>query len=166
MLVGITGKKRAGKDTAGRYIAATQELFIDSFAAPIRRFMCDILQCTLDQLERIKEDPHPILEGRTPREFMQYVGTEIARQFTPNIWVNALDARLKGETVITDLRFDNEAAYVQNRGGMVIQIERPGTAGDDAHASERGVSPSLVDIKIKNDGTVHDLQRQLDQLFP
>ncbi len=46
---------------------------------------------------------------------------------------------------ITDIRFNNEAAFVHRRGGVVVHVSRPGLpeiAGH--HASENGLDPSFI----------------------
>ena len=106
---------------------------------------------------------------RSPRQIMQWWGTEYRRNQTPGYWVNkaakrilwlqkSLGARL---VVITDVRFEDEANLVRNLGGQIWQIKRPGCdVPPSAHVSEvtgEGFAPNLV---INN---AHDM-RHLQQL--
>ena len=106
---------------------------------------------------------------RSPRQIMQWWGTEYRRALEPGYWVRkaaqrihymhqTLGARL---IVITDVRFDDEAELVRALGGQIWQIKRPGCeVGSTAHVSEvtgEGFEPNQV---INND---HDL-RHLQQL--
>ncbi len=92
-------------------------------------------------------------EDVTGRRILQYAGTELFRERGhTNFWVFCLarawetsKASGKRHLIITDCRFDNEARWVRDNGGMVIETRRPGISDVPVkHASERGVSPDLV----------------------
>ena len=106
---------------------------------------------------------------RSPRQIMQWWGTEYRRAAQPGYWVSkaaqhihwrhqALRERL---IVITDVRFEDEANLVRRLGGQIWQIKRPGCdVPRGAHVSEVAgdlFQPSLV---INNS---HDM-RHLQQL--
>ena len=85
----------------------------------------------------------------TVRKLIQLLGTECGRNIIhPNIWVNALFAdynvdsyvtkqdikdfdleeekyNLRSSWIITDVRFENEAQAIKDRGGIVIRVNRP-----------------------------------------
>ena len=134
----------------------------------------------------------------TPRLMLQLLGTEAGRQIIhPNVWVNALFADYKkewnGKTffahgigrevregvfpnwIITDVRFPNEVKAIQDRGGIVIRINR--TAGsvlinNDTHSVTDHQHPSETaldycndfDYVIENDGSIEDLIDKVKQL--
>ena len=51
--------------------------------------------------------------------------------------------------VITDVRFDNEATFIRNRGGVVINIVREQQdIIENRHSSEGGLKPDNVDWYI------------------
>ena len=76
----------------------------------------------------------------TPRMLLQKIGTDLFRnQFHPNTWINAtfanykpiagtMDVRRSRETfpnwIITDVRFQNEADAIKERGGKLIKVIR------------------------------------------
>lgn len=158
LLIGIAGPKRAGKDTLARALCRTLALPQDSFAAPLRRFVADLLGWSLEELEARKEDPIPWLDGITPRHMMQTVGTEWGRDMVHgDLWVRALLQRLSGGGIISDVRFANEARAIRERGGIVIQVNRPGAGQGDEHVSEKPLPFDLVDVFITNDSTREDL---------
>lgn len=67
--------------------------------------------------------------------------------------------------VVSDVRFDNEARAILERGGEVWKIERPVTTESveaEAHASERGISTDLVTRTIRNDASVSDFIIAID----
>lgn len=106
---------------------------------------------------------------RSPRQIMQWWGTEYRRAVQPGYWVSkvaqrihwlhkALGARL---VVITDVRFEDEANLVRNLGGQIWQIKRPGCeVGAGAHVSEVSGEAFIPHFVINNS---HDM-RHLQQL--
>lgn len=160
--IGIAGPKRSGKDTLAVPLAALFGLELDSFAAPIRRFVAELagLGPDLTALEFHKETRIPWLDGATPRHMMQTLGTEWGRQLVhPDLWVRSLFARLPAGGVVPDVRFPNEAIAIRERGGVVIQLQREGFGRGDAHASEQPLPEELVDVVLHNAGTPADLLR-------
>lgn len=159
MIVGIAGPKRSGKDTLARLLASALNAEVHSFAAPIRQFVAGLLGWTLDELEDRKETPVQWLDGVTPRQMMQSLGTEWGRQMVhPELWFRSLAARLPGqEAIVCDVRFDNEAEAIRKLGGVVIRLSRPGAGQGDDHVSEQPISDHLVDFDISNDGTIAQL---------
>jgi len=120
-------------------------------------------------------------EKFTPRKLLQQIGTEIGRSIHPQIWINSMfknyipigDNLLEGEVrkvrkedliypkwIIPDVRFNNEAVAIKERGGIIIRVNRD-LDTVDTHASEQGVSDSLVDIEIDNNGTIKNLIQEV-----
>lgn len=123
----------------------------------------------------------------TVRELLQVLGTEAMRDgLHTNVWVNALFADykrklelvksdkpgydLKAEEVgeypnwiITDMRFPNEIAAVQSKGGITIRVNRPVHAlsqennATQLHPSETALDNAKFDYVIENDGTLDEL---------
>jgi hypothetical protein len=183
ILIGLTGRKRAGKDSVAAAIErnyGSNRVLTTSFAKPIRDFVASLLGVTRNQLEAVK-DESVTLPGNVkifPRVAMQTLGTEWGRALHPDLWVarceNWLDdieregARLADYVLVTDVRFDNEAEMIRRRGGYVVQVTRPGADGSgDTHASELGVSHRFVDIVLQNNGSLGDLALDVsDVLMP
>jgi hypothetical protein len=65
--------------------------------------------------------------GKTPRQMLIDVGTPVMRAYDNDIWINAC---LKDEDYdilfVTDLRFPNEFIAIEEMGGYLIRIIRPG----------------------------------------
>ena len=107
-----------------------------------------------------------ITAPRSPRQIMQWWGTEYRRHTSPGYWLDKMRNHIArgfgmhqaGLIVITDVRFADEAALVRELGGKLIQITRPGT-GESAkqHTSETAGSEFAPDATIDNTGTVQDL---------
>lgn len=172
-LIGITGKARAGKDTAGMHLA-TLGYHRASFAAPLKRMIevgFNLTPTVWEDTER-KEAPLDLI-GKSPRQLAQTLGTEWGRQLVhPQLWV-LLAARewqicQKSHTpmVVTDCRFDNEAEWIRSEGGIVVEIiRRNGETTQSAHASENGIDPSLIDAVVYNEGTIPELREEIDSLL-
>lgn len=69
---------------------------------------------------------------RSPRQIMQWWGTEYRRRQSPRYWTSIMAARIVelhelGHTrlVITDVRFENEADIIHAAGGLLWQVTRP-----------------------------------------
>lgn len=164
-LIGIAGFKGSGKTTLADALVQHHGWHHDSFAAPIRKFMCDLFDIDLLDLDAMKEAPQRALGGRTPRQVMQLLGTEWMRDYCgQDVWLNALWARVApiigagDNVVVSDVRFENEAEFIRRRGGVVVWLERQGSRNADEHVSERGLPPHLVDHMIENDRDLEHLQ--------
>uniref|UniRef100_UPI0025C6BA94 deoxynucleotide monophosphate kinase family protein n=1 Tax=Cecembia sp. TaxID=1898110 RepID=UPI0025C6BA94 len=98
---------------------------------------------------------------------MQTLGTEWARNLLDeNIWVDVVRRKIKAldsySVVVTDVRFQNEAALIKELGGVILQVQREGLdgVGIQGHSSEvgRGVHADFV---VVNDGTLDQLKEKV-----
>jgi hypothetical protein len=167
MLVGIAGPARAGKNEAAKALIYSNYDFVEySFAAPMRQFMISILGLSgLEELDLIKENPHPLLGGKTPRFAMQTLGTEWGRKMlSDSLWVDiCINKALKMQhAVISDLRFDNEALAIVNNGGFIIRVNRPGIKiAESSHSSEAGIDDKYVSYEVVNDGSLQEYHSKI-----
>ncbi len=126
---------------------------------------------------------------RTYREFLQELGTNVLRNWIPNIHVNATfstwkpipvpvtKAKITGwgrkpgelsiqkekmpKWIITDMRFPNEAQAVKERGGILLRIRRDTAGILSNHPSETALDDYTGwDAVINNDGTLEELYQQ------
>jgi len=172
MIIGLTGYKRSGKTTVATLLAESGWQ-VESFAAPIRRAVADLLGMTQTQLDESKSDPVAWLDGLTPRALMQTLGTEWGRARHPDLWVRALLRRISDELlsgfalqlVIHDVRFVNEAEFIRVIGGVVVRVDRPALRSYDPHDSEIPLPRHLVDYELPNHGDATALAFELDALL-
>lgn len=161
VIVGITGRAGAGKDTASeglRRLGFRTMRFSDA----LKDGLAAMLGVPRSRIEDWpgKEEVLPGV-GYTPRYLMQTLGTEWGRDtIHPDLWVRITMARAAGipRVVIPDVRFDNEAQAIVDRGGLVIRVWRNGTEPGPAHASEAGVSERLVSSTVLNNDTPRTLR--------
>lgn len=171
ILVGLAGHKRAGKSTVARMLVDEHGFREVSFAAPLYRALAAMLRTDIAALQHDKERAIEWL-GRSPRYLLQTLGTEWGRDLVrPDLWLLLASreieriAALGGERiVISDVRYDNEARFVVERGGQIWQIWRPQARAQDAHASERGISESWSARGILNDGSLEELRERVRHL--
>jgi hypothetical protein len=162
-LIAFTGTAQSGKTTCAKYLADKFRYGTLSFAAPLKKMLAAIT--SIDD----KEATPPVLCGKTVRHAMQTLGTEWGRNLIgPDVWIRAaerecqriLSTGVRGVT-IDDARFDNEARLVHELGGLVIELDRPGSARM-AHVSERGINPDLIHATISAEDPV-SLVLQLEE---
>lgn len=184
-LIGLHGRKQAGKDTCGARLAAAHGYARVAFADPLRVFLAALdplvgvrngavlrLSTVLAEVDgdwdRLKDEAHDPVH-RELRTLLQKVGNEAGKAvFGETVWADrGLEAarRLGGRVVFTDVRFDVEAAAIAAAGGRVVHVVRPGAAAPaDPHTSEAGIDPHWIGATIVNDGTLEQLWEQVDAL--
>lgn len=171
-IVGITGLKRAGKDTCAEYLVNRYGFDRHSFAQPLKDMLSVLLEyvdCNDRYFSELnKEEKIPGI-NTSYRKLAQTLGTEWGRKLIDdNIWINMLAANTEyvDKIVISDVRFENEAKWVKKNGGIIIKVTRPVLkSATDNHPSEQGIDESFIDHHITNNGSIEDLHKQLDTLF-
>lgn len=169
LIVGITGPARSGKNEAETILQKYYGFRPDSFAAPIRELVMRLLGLkTLAELDAVKEIPQDLFGGKTPRYVMQTLGTEWGREMiSPTLWVDSLFYRNKNEVrlVISDVRFENEARAIKERGGYIIKVDRPDVRiSESSHASEAGIDEDLIDFFILNDEGLPEYHKDVSKV--
>lgn len=151
-IIGISGKKHAGKDTAtNAFIATLSDIPIEhmAFADALKDEVCEAVHVTREFLEANKDLFRPIL---------QWWGTEFRRNLHGDgYWINRLAEKVAASKaaviIITDVRFLNEYAWVDAQSGStLIRIHRViGGASQDTHASEVELDHEQFDYTLYND---------------
>lgn len=176
-LIGLSGKKRSGKDTFAAGLVergATRVAFADPLKEaalaldPLvgRPAYPNVLAPQSDVRlstyvgalgwERAKEHPEV-------RRLLQNYGVAI-REIDPEFWVRAgmtKAASIDDPVVVTDVRFPNEADKIRELGGHVVRIVRPGfESAPGAHECETALDGYVADLTFVNDSTIEDLRDQ------
>lgn len=172
-IIGLVGRKRAGKDSVADILVHHYGYNRIAFADKVRDVCKIVFELTDDQLtiDEFKEQPIEHWPFETPRALMQKVGTECFRTVWPDVWLEAvkreIDKNPEERIVITDVRFENELLVSRARGGVNIRIdaaERLGPASD-THASEALADQLLVQHTIDNNGDIHNLYKNVTDLM-
>lgn len=163
-VIGITGPAHCGKSTAASVIINSMPEYVESsFAEPIKEMLRYGLGLSKNQLYGNEKETVDPRYGASPRHMMQTLGTEWGRNLIhPDVWVKAMDEHLTAYTVIPDVRFENEAAFVRERG-ILIHIGRKRVI-DGNHVSESGVELHDSDIKINNHWSFQEFQDNVNHV--
>jgi hypothetical protein len=99
------------------------------------------------------------------RKFLQNLGVAGRETFGEDFWVNqALNHVSPGENiVVSDVRFANEAVAIQNAGGKVVRINRPGKVAT-GHISETALVDFPFDAEVDNNGSIVELEHKIVEL--
>lgn len=76
-----------------------------------------------------------------------------------------LDGMLYPNWIITDVRYPNEATAIDNRGGLVIRINRPGIGPANNHMSENSLDSYKFDYTIENSGDIQQLEAKIESIL-
>lgn len=178
-LIGVHGPLNGGKDTVANYL-------IDkfpgrfrryAFAKPLKEASKILFGFTDEQIEDrvLKETPDPFW-GFAPRKVLQLMGTEFGRNMLrEDVWIRRAEMEVTNNaassfsTIITDVRFQNEADWFRSQSGSIlIYLEVPGLVRDAKynHASEAGITRSDNDFVVVNDKSLglNNLYHQLSKL--
>lgn len=199
LLIGLTGHANAGKDTVAQLLSihtgAARFAFADGVYQEVARAF-DVSSTAVLGLRATKEIPIDCLalyrcmdrgfvdalpahirsepyKARSPRNILQWWGTEYRRAQNPGHWVAAAQQTILGlwaqpmppsSIVVTDVRFPNEAELIRNLGGFIWKIERPGAApAPTGHISEVQGDEFRPDLTI---GNVHDIRHLQSIVLP
>lgn len=151
-LIGLVGIAGSGKNTAAEVFvkAGYQEA---SFAQPVKQIAM--------QMGWTGE------KTGAGRALLQDIGMA-GRKYNPNVWIDIMKwcnpVRFGAPTVITDVRFENEADWIRRAGGKLIRIVRPNIE-QGTHISETEQNGMQVNWSVLNDGSVADLHIQIETIL-
>lgn len=169
--IGLTGRKGAGKDTVAANLVEVFSFQRFAFAEPIKKALAAIFEVETALFEdvSVKEAKLDCLLGQSPRHLMQTLGTEWGRDIiSPTMWIDLLmlkathAIRESRHVVVSDVRFDSEAAAIKQQGGVIWEIVRPKLASiEDLHRSEAGIDRKFIDRTIENNMNLRMLYTQV-----
>lgn len=117
--------------------------------------------------------PHIGMVLHTPRQIAQYVGTEVLRNYDPDVHIKAAISGVTAPVgVVTDIRFPNEYQYFADNFEHFIPIFISNLAAEinadkDSHASEayRKELAKLAQYTIDNNGTLKKFENAVTILL-
>jgi len=158
-LIGISGKIGTGKTALAEELVRLTGFARASFADALKQEVSRIYRVPLEFCYCKKHMRYPIayqhvIDGAfyypphtaTVRELLQWHGTEVRRKQNPDFWLIQMQKRLVElefcgclGAVIDDVRFEDEAQFVKDNGGILVRIDpyagwEPGAAA--RHSSE------------------------------
>lgn len=180
VLIGLCGYAGSGKDTAAAVLLKECNFQRVAFADPIRQAVM-----ALDPLIPNPDDERgysrlselmnerewaEVKEFAEVRRLMQVFGTEVGRNLIDSeLWVKLAEGKIRstlsvGNTVVTDVRFPNEARLIKKFGGVLVRLSRPGFGPINEHVSDRASESWSYDHHLTNDGTVESLHEKMREL--
>ncbi|KII34883.1 hypothetical protein NL64_06385 [Pseudomonas fluorescens] len=171
-LIGLIGKARVGKDTAAEHLHMWHMFNRYAFAAPLKDMLSAAFGHDIGEADGAAKEQVIDWLGKSPRQLTQLLGTEWGRNCVhPQLWTLLAEQQwihcqrgLSHGLVISDVRFDNEAEWILQQGGTLIEITRGTAAPVNAHASEAGVHLRYPRFMVSNDGTLDELYSELDRI--
>jgi len=171
-IVGISGKKRSGKDHMADRLVEEHGYEKFSLADPIKEAAKEIFGFTEEQVNGDRKEEEDEYWGLSPRQVLQEMGTDMFReQYGGDIWLDSLHRTLSLElpekVVIPDIRFPNEVEVVQSWGGHVVRINAEWRlASQDNHASETALDDYTgFDSVIDNNDSLEQFEENIDQFI-
>lgn len=181
IIIGVNGKKQSGKSTFANLIKDQypEQTVILNFADAVKESLKLIFDFSDDELYGDKKETINEYWNITPREAMQYFGTDLMRDglskrfgnIGTNIWVMALEKKINNILktddykiiVIADLRFKNEYNLIKKYNGWVVEICKDNVVNNEFsnHQSENDLNGEVFDFSINNDGTKEELKYKM-----
>lgn len=172
MIIGLSGYAQSGKDTVANILVEKHGYRRIAFADPIRKLLYEMdplipkgygdsiinyrLQDLVDSYgwDKVKVDFPEV------RRLLQELGVGARKLFGDTFWINEAlsDVAPQDKVVVSDVRFENEAIWIQEFKGQIWRIKRIGTDAVNDHVSESEMDGYPVDQIFVNNGTLEDLE--------
>jgi hypothetical protein len=169
-LIGITGYRGHGKSTAAQVLESAGWRHFN-FSDTLKEVVQLVYGIPLEIQNHavLKEEVWPYYPHKSPRELLQYIGTDMFRNYIADTWIEAWRRRsmMFSHVVVSDVRFPNEADVITEMGGIVIRVHNPDIRHTDAaskHASELEIDKIKPTYMITNDGTIGELQARIQEI--
>jgi len=173
MLIGICGKKRAGKSTAADYLCTTYGFIDITWADPLKLACMSLFSLPARHFYGDTEDKEEFIPewNMSGRRILQLVGTEMFRhQVCEDFWVRRgvreiNSAALYGaeHVVMSDCRFPNEMKAIKELGGSTLRVIRSGFVAEDDHESENALNDYVCDYTVDSHNEIKKLYKELDK---
>ena len=180
MLIGLVGKKRAGKDSFASRLTSAHGFVRYAFADPLKALMLE-LDPFVDSTIDIERDTRGVRlseviaeigwEGAKEipevRRLLQAHGDAARRHIGEDVWLSATMEKVLREprpVVVTDVRYPNEADAIEAHGGTLVRIIRTGRQDNDNHITETALDDRRTPYVVLNSGTLGDLYGYADAL--
>lgn len=194
MLIGLTGKKQSGKDTAADYLVQHRGFTKLAFASKLKAMLYDInpvvsADVVFDEMTKVVDTRFVYLQEVVDaygwdrakilcpevRRMLQRVGTDGVRNHISKwTWVEKLEDELipmlrkdpNRRVVISDVRMPEEQEFVHAHGGVILRIELDSQRDDE---SENGMHESEAGVPYdylitNNFGDPQEMYHQLEKL--
>lgn len=150
-IIGFGSKAQVGKDYAAIQLAKKYDVQRVAFADALKSDIAVLFKLSDLDLEAMLKD---IDTKNKIRPLLVSYG-QTMREFDPDIWVKRAFKDIRyGQhdlVVVTDVRFPNEAIYIQDLGGIYIDIDSDVPPANETEAAYAKQMRRLADFVIRND---------------
>ncbi len=187
LVIGIIGEARTGKSTIARHLQFAWAFKEYALSLPMKKATSHLFGWSMDFIEKHKEEIDPEY-GISPREFLQYLGTEILqygllerfpefKKVTGRLvhmkrFHSFLRLTSQDRIVIPDIRFPHEKDYLTlsiNRAILLKVIRESSLRIPQAvkknHESETEIENMTADFYIDNNSSLDNLCFQVDEIM-
>lgn len=183
-VIGLCGRRRAGKDTVAGILDELHGYENVKISQDLKDALKILFGFSNDQIESCLKDQVDERWGISPRQAMQFIGTEVMQYningLLPNMgrkfWIKGCINKhiLPFEDkliVLSDLRFLHEYEELKHtflESFIVIRIDRDATNIDslvDEHVSEKEYLNIPYDVLITNNGSKDDLVTRVTNIM-
>ncbi|MFN5443251.1 MAG: hypothetical protein ACK48V_03390 [Crocinitomicaceae bacterium] len=133
LLFGISGVARCGKDTLKTHLLNKfQKMGLPSISISFATALKQDLDPFLKEKLNISAFTENSSEKQIIRPMLVCWGTDTCRKINPDFWIEKIEKRIQSSienkiiVVIPDVRYENEAKWIQKNGGFVIHLTRMG----------------------------------------
>lgn len=183
-LLGVGGKKTAGKDTFAGLLG--DDWVVIGMSDPLYDVLLELNPKITYEVDggvtntvRLSDYLHSVCGGdwtlakrnSDVREMLQRLGTNVVRNMVDeDAWVDMMAVRVlqlhsKGKNVaVTGIRFPNELARIKDMGGSSVWVENSRIGSLDTHISELSLVSQDFDFIVYNNGSLDDLSYSAKQV--
>ena len=168
-IVGLWGVASSGKDTICSHLGMQRAAFADYLKALLEPVLSDKLGLDMDRYE----------DKAKARELLVALG-KLGRLVDPDFWIRSIDLPYRPrfgamdyeDVCLTDIRYFNEMLWAHQKGGIIIEVKRPGHgfANDEERKSFEEIyrlAPEYgINIKqVLNDGSPSQVASEVRELL-
>jgi hypothetical protein len=181
----IHGLLGSGKSTAASYLKDNHGFVVEKFAGTLKSMVRVLLEDAgipesriKDYLEGSQEEkmsPIPEMRGVSCRHIMQMLGSEFRDTIHSDLWTDTTNPRVVrhlsqgSNVVIDDFRFQHEHSSTQKyfkTNILYLKVEardHDAVCAEENHQSERPLPNNLFQAVIKNNGSIDQLYKAIDE---
>ena len=177
LIIGLHGKIKAGKTTVAHHLVKHHEYEEIAFADELKSHCKTKYDLTHDQLytQSGKETVDPRYD-MSPRQILQKEGTIMRNcdltakySYFVSIVLEKIEKIKKISPhkfiIVSDVRYEDEAAMIRSLGGYIISITRDLNIKDSAYLHESENQHIVSDFKLINNSTKQILYKKVDDLM-
>ena len=167
IIIGLSGKARAGKDTTANIITSILACDFPSLKVETVSFAKKLKEIAKDVFSWDGDKNYYPLSKDKGRNLLINIGLKM-REIRDTIWVDyvmkSISISDKQIFLITDVRFKNEAKIIKNAGGFIVRITRNSGQLNIADESENDLDDyKTFDAEISNDSDYAHLSEQVNK---